>query len=601
MPNNSIVPVHLAVKAFRDNGYKNAAYAIAELMDNSIQADATNVELLCGERLDMSGQRSRSRIHQIAVLDDGYGMDTEELQMALQFGNGTRLEDYSGIGRFGLGLPSSSISQARRVEVWSWQDGPQNAIYTYIDIDEIEAESLEDVPVPTNKPIPEVWQEVGSHFEVSGTLVVWSKLDRILWRTANTIIRNSESLIGRMYRYFLSEERVKIRLVTFDMDAHPQRRKINEEYARPNDPLYLLSNTSCPAPWDIVPMFTQADFQNTQFKIRFREEEHTVTVRFSYAKEEARKGNNAGREPHGRHANHNKGVSIVRAGRELDLDTSWSEDAEALRDRWWGAEVSFSPELDELFGVTNNKQSARNFSELAKADPETLRELGQTWVATKDEMRQVEDPRLPLSELVNHIRTNISTIRRLLRTQGAISKNKRHSESAQSEEKGTEVVRDRIREGYLGQSDEQEKQQSVEEREKEIASELVEHGTTQEHAQHLAAQTVSRGLKYTLTKSSLSSPAFFDVRSRGGAMIVSLNVDHPAYQHSLEILQQDLGNLDESKLKESIANARNGLELLLFAWARYEDEQPDGNRRLQAQQVRWDWGSMARNFLDEEG
>ncbi len=597
MPNHSIVPVHLAVKAFRDNGYKNAAYAIAELIDNSIQADATSVELLCGERVDMSGQRNRSRIHQIAVLDNGSGMNAEVLQMALQFGNGTHLEDYSGIGRFGLGLPSSSISQARRVEVWSWQDGHQNPIYTYIDIDEIEAGKLEDVPIPTNKPIPELWQEVGYNYGISGSLVVWSKLDRILWRTANTIIKNSESLIGRMYRYFLAEERVKIRLVTFDMDAI---RKTEGKYARPNDPLYLLSNTSCPAPWDIIPMFTQADFQNTQFKIRFREEEHTVTVRFSYAKEEARKGSNAGREPHGRHANHNKGVSIVRAGRELDLDTSWSEDAEALRDRWWGAEISFPPELDELFGVTNNKQSARNFSELAKADPETLRELGQTWMATKDEMRQVEDPRLPLSELVNYIRTNISTIRRLLRTQGAITKNKRHSESAQSEEKGTEVVRDRIKEGYLGQSDEQEKQQSAEEREKEIASELVEHGTTQEQAQHLAAQTVSRGLKYTLTKSSLSSPAFFDVRSRGGAMIVSLNVDHPAYQHSLEILQQDLGDLDESKLKESIANARNGLELLLFAWARYEDEQPDGKRRLQAQEVRWDWGRMARDFLDEE-
>jgi hypothetical protein len=32
----------------RDNGYKNAAYAIAELMDNAIQTRATHVELLCG-------------------------------------------------------------------------------------------------------------------------------------------------------------------------------------------------------------------------------------------------------------------------------------------------------------------------------------------------------------------------------------------------------------------------------------------------------------------------------------------------------------------------------------------------------------------------
>ena len=47
---HDIVPAHLAVQAMRDNGYKNAAYALAELMDNSIQADATQVELLCGEK-----------------------------------------------------------------------------------------------------------------------------------------------------------------------------------------------------------------------------------------------------------------------------------------------------------------------------------------------------------------------------------------------------------------------------------------------------------------------------------------------------------------------------------------------------------------------
>ena len=40
-----IVPAHLAVKAMRDNGYKNAAYAVAELMDNSIQAGARRADV----------------------------------------------------------------------------------------------------------------------------------------------------------------------------------------------------------------------------------------------------------------------------------------------------------------------------------------------------------------------------------------------------------------------------------------------------------------------------------------------------------------------------------------------------------------------------
>ncbi|MBE9618498.1 ATP-binding protein [Mycolicibacterium smegmatis] len=48
-----LVPTHLAVQAMRDNGYRNTAYAIAELIDNSIQAGATRVELLCRENEEL--------------------------------------------------------------------------------------------------------------------------------------------------------------------------------------------------------------------------------------------------------------------------------------------------------------------------------------------------------------------------------------------------------------------------------------------------------------------------------------------------------------------------------------------------------------------
>jgi len=37
----------------RDNGYQNTATAIAELIDNSLQAGATTVQLLCRERRDI--------------------------------------------------------------------------------------------------------------------------------------------------------------------------------------------------------------------------------------------------------------------------------------------------------------------------------------------------------------------------------------------------------------------------------------------------------------------------------------------------------------------------------------------------------------------
>src|SRR5690606_19937273 len=112
MATHDIVPTHLVIKAMRDNGYKNAAYAIAELMDSSIQAGAKTVQLLCADREAQVEQRTRKRLYQVAVLDDGCGMDAETLQIALQFGNGTHLdpEQQTGMGRFGMGLPSASIS-----------------------------------------------------------------------------------------------------------------------------------------------------------------------------------------------------------------------------------------------------------------------------------------------------------------------------------------------------------------------------------------------------------------------------------------------------------------------------------------------------------
>ena len=153
-----IIPPELAVRAMRDSGYKNTAYALAELIDNSVQADATSVEVICIEEYRQINERSRRRVRAIGILDNGEGMTPETLRLALQFGNGTHLTDRKGIGRFGMGLPNSSISQCRRVEVWTWQNGPDHAMYTYLDVDEIERRKMFAVPAPLHRPLPDNWR-----------------------------------------------------------------------------------------------------------------------------------------------------------------------------------------------------------------------------------------------------------------------------------------------------------------------------------------------------------------------------------------------------------------------------------------------------------
>ena len=48
MPNNQLqIPLFGAsgVYSLRDNGFKNTAYAVAEIVDNAIQAEATKIDV----------------------------------------------------------------------------------------------------------------------------------------------------------------------------------------------------------------------------------------------------------------------------------------------------------------------------------------------------------------------------------------------------------------------------------------------------------------------------------------------------------------------------------------------------------------------------
>jgi len=202
---NRFLNASTVIESLRDNGYTNSAYALAELIDNSLQATATRVELgFVEEQQSKDGRRTPYTVSAISLWDNGIGMDAETLRVAMQFGGGTHRNDSKGMGKFGMGLPNSSISQCKRVEVWSWQDG-KKPNYTYLDVDEMKSGDLEDVPVPLESQIPEQYRKAFfTTLPPSGTLVIWSKLDRLSWKTGKSIYRHCEHLVGRMYRDFIS-------------------------------------------------------------------------------------------------------------------------------------------------------------------------------------------------------------------------------------------------------------------------------------------------------------------------------------------------------------------------------------------------------------
>ncbi len=592
-----LVPTKLAVQAMRDNGYRNTAYAIAELIDNAIQAKATAVELLCCEREALVQQRNRRNIHQIAVLDNGTGMDHDGLMTALQFGNGAYLHDRSGIGRFGMGLPSSSISQCQRVDVWTWQDGPASALHSYIDLDEVEKGLLTTVPEPDGELMPEMWEEASESLGATGTLVVWSRLDRCLWKTARTIIRNSEETIGRMYRRFIHDGRATIRLAAFveDKPSDP----ILSEFAKANDPGYLMVPSSTPAPYDQSPMFREdGDQWEMPYTIEFNGEQHLVTVRFTVADESVRSTPNAGAQPFGKHAARNLGVSLMRADRELMLDTAFVNPAD-VTERWWAVEVEFPAALDEIFGVTNNKQSARHFTETAESLEEILA-AGETVSELIEEMENDDDPRAPLVELVHLIDRRIRGLRKILKvqTKGQRSR-KRHEDPDSPEARATSITKTRQEEGHTGKSDEDEGLDPAE-REAALAQELEESGLSKEQAKEMAARKVGDGIKYTFTQADLEGRTFFTVKPVAGEIVIKLNINHSAYKNLVEVLEEIDEDLSMEEALDRLRRANNGLRLLLMAWARLEDEATPDKKREDIQDLRTDWGRYAALFLEDD-
>ncbi|MAN80837.1 MAG: ATP-binding protein [Rhodospirillaceae bacterium] len=592
-----IIPPELAVKAMRDSGYKNTAYALAELIDNSVQANASNVEVICLEAYRQVNERASRRIQAVGILDNGDGMTPETLRLALQFGNGTHLKDRKGIGRFGMGLPNSSISQCRRVEVWTWQNGPDNAMYSYLDVDDIEGRRMYAVPAPEHKPLPNEWRVRSDNVETTGTLVLWTNFDdhRLSWRGALATLRHTGSLVGRMYRKFIDDGRLSIRLLALLED---EDESTFDEPVCVNDPLYLMRNSSTPAPFNIEPMF-QSWGDDEVFSINYEGEIHDVVVRMSWARDETvpQDKSDRGAKPYGKHAAKNIGLSIVREGRELDLDPAWTNSYDPV-ERWWGLEVEFPSTLDEVFGVTNTKQSATVFSHMAQFDWKAEANPGESRSEFQERIQGEGDPRAILLPIVDHIRDQIQEVRKRLKKQnvGRRTKEDRHDEPDVSD-LATTKFRERAEQGHETESD---REEFTQEDRDNLEKDLTEDKHYRNDVAHEIAQaTYTRKRKVLFLEKAMEGYAFFNVEHKqGGLTEVVFNSNHPFYDQLIDALRPQIGDETDAELMERIHTAADTIELLFAAWARYEMEEVHQKNRLF--EIRQEWGKMARFFLTEE-
>ena len=604
----SLFPGSFTIRALRDSRYHNSAYALAELIDNSIEAGAEEIHLLCMDKTlppeSVSRRPSRRRVSEIAVLDNGPGMDVNTLFQALKFGGGTRHHADRGIGKYGMGLPTSSMSQCKRVDVWTWQDGLDSAWHSSIDADVIERGD-HCVPLPDqNTPIPSHWRTADAHglFESDhGCFVLWSKLDKVQWKTARAIIENTAREVGRMHRFFIDAGIHKIRAASFS-EGRPSARD-NEVVFKANDPLYLMENTTLEEqPWDAEPMF-EPWCEPKYYTRTVDGQEVTIIVKYSIVRPEALKTDvvtqNPGDSSRGRHARHNIGVSVVREDREIVLEDAFLREggsADNPTNRWWGCEVLFRRTCDELFGVDHNKQMVANFTQaarlLARDDRRTEHILDDAEIDEGDIIYTI------VGDIRDQTRSMMRQIKQMFAQRRRAPAGGGTRPATKAATTATAADRDAMESGQEQptKTDRERGDIPPETRKARLADEFVQLGQNREDAQQLAKLLVDEDLSYQFNSAQLDGFLMFNVRSHQGVLNINLNTDHPIYDLLRHIEDRLSDDVDEA---HPAFQATVAIRLLLTSWARMEDQTDAREKRARIQDIATDWGRQVDKSISQ--
>jgi hypothetical protein len=341
----------LALQAFRHSDF-DVYSAYGEVVDNSLQANATWVKI----KIDYHARNSQSNpyyvIDEAVFSDNGHGMNGEILSNCLAMGYSTRHGDRKGIGRFGVGMTLASINQCKRVDVYS-REKDSKWLWTYTDLDEILNGSMSEIPEAIGKNPPEKYKKLFS--ENSGTLVIWSKYDRQS-ENAEKIENELHIWLGRTYRYFIWD----------NVDIF-----LNDKKVYAIDPLYVKTEKT---QFPDNPKAKELD--SIIFKWQTMKEldddpnlplEEPITIRMSFLPEEFREKRFAGGSEIAKkyYIDRNNGISIVRNKREVFYgEIPYFTPQFEEMDRWWGGEISFNAVLDKAFTVKNIKRGAVPISEL---------------------------------------------------------------------------------------------------------------------------------------------------------------------------------------------------------------------------------------------
>lgn len=185
--------------------------AIADILDNSISAGASEIHIDFGH----------SPEPYVSIRDDGWGMDADEAREAMRLaGNASIARSASDLGRFGLGLKTASLSQARSLLIISKKAGAEPVTFLW-DLDIIAKTNRWTLVTPEIEPLYEYQTFKRFRAQETGTIVLWRKLDLLeaRWGTElsdlDSAMAEAKRHIGLVFHRFIESEsgpRIRIRL-----------------------------------------------------------------------------------------------------------------------------------------------------------------------------------------------------------------------------------------------------------------------------------------------------------------------------------------------------------------------------------------------------
>lgn len=343
----------LAMSAFRKMGF-NVSSAICEIIDNSLEANSTSIEIIIQYLPKTTGQIWR-RIEKFVFIDNGDGMNRDILYDCLVLGEGTKNLLKRGIGKFGVGATLGGISQGCFIGIYS-KTKTGKWLYTQLDLDLLNKGI--GIPEPEEKQPPSEYTE---NLDNQGTIVIWDKIDN---GDTEKDVEEITNKIGRIYRKFISEKKIEDGKIV--VNNKPLSITLNGEKIPPYDPLYVTFSPKADDK-DLATLKSSEVFD-------FKPAAGSMRITISHLPESwwnDPKSLHPGSLPVNKVERKlnadNMGISIIREGREmmfgeipyLKLLTDKSkEDGGSpfeAEDRFTGVEVSFNRDSDEHFGIEANK------------------------------------------------------------------------------------------------------------------------------------------------------------------------------------------------------------------------------------------------------